>query len=216
MTTQRDYFFSLQHSWLFLNNLLNYYCYNIDLLYTQQIYTVLREVMGSLSGNLHTWGRWRVVNSRQSHASGRGGGGVRLVIIMSTILTTRPRAQAPLLRELVLSLWCFSPLSFISWRSILLVEETGVHREYHWPAASHWQTFLHNFVSSTSRNGLDFCKSHHVSNDKDITQVCYGFVVTLSYPLYITILRYFIDIRTMKLSESRNLVGNMLLCEYIY
>ena len=215
MTTQRDYFFSLQHSWLFLNNLLNYYCYNIDLLYTQQIYTVLREVMGSLSGTFTP----EVGGGSWTHASLTpvwGRGGVRLVIIMSTILTTWPRTQAPLLTELVLTLWCFSPLSFISWRSILLVEETGVHREYHWPAASHWQTFLHNFVSSTSRNGLDFCKRHHVSNDKDITQVCNGFVVTLSCPLYITILRYFIDIRTMTLSESRNLVGNMLLCEYIY
>jgi hypothetical protein len=36
-------------------------------------------------------------------------------------------------------------ISAISWWSDLLVEEAGVPRENHIPAASHWQTFfLHN------------------------------------------------------------------------
>jgi hypothetical protein len=35
------------------------------------------------------------------------------------------------------------------YKSVLLVEETGVPWENHWPAASHWQTLSHNFVSST-------------------------------------------------------------------
>jgi hypothetical protein len=34
-------------------------------------------------------------------------------------------------------------ISGISWRSALLVEETGV------PATSHWQTLSHNVVSNT-------------------------------------------------------------------
>jgi len=38
---------------------------------------------------------------------------------------------------------------YISWRSVLLVEETGVPRENHWHAASHWQTLSHYVVSST-------------------------------------------------------------------
>jgi hypothetical protein len=42
-------------------------------------------------------------------------------------------------------------VSIISWRSVLLVEETGVHRENHRPAASHLQTLSHNAVSSTPR-----------------------------------------------------------------
>jgi hypothetical protein len=42
----------------------------------------------------------------------------------------------------------FSNISVISWRSVLLVEET---RENHRPAASHCQTLSHNFVSSTPR-----------------------------------------------------------------
>ena len=34
----------------------------------------------------------------------------------------------------------FKNISFISWLSVLLVEETGVPGENHWPVASHWQT----------------------------------------------------------------------------
>jgi len=44
----------------------------------------------------------------------------------------------------------FNNISAISWRSVLLVEETGVTGENHRPAASHWQTLSHNAVSSTS------------------------------------------------------------------
>jgi hypothetical protein len=43
----------------------------------------------------------------------------------------------------------FNNISVISWRSVLLVEETGVPGENHWPAACHWQTVSHNVVSST-------------------------------------------------------------------
>ena len=34
----------------------------------------------------------------------------------------------------------FNNISAISWQSVLLVEETVVPRENHWPAARHWQT----------------------------------------------------------------------------
>ena len=37
----------------------------------------------------------------------------------------------------------FNNISVISWRSILLVEETGVPRENHRPVASHWQILSH-------------------------------------------------------------------------
>jgi hypothetical protein len=40
-------------------------------------------------------------------------------------------------------------ISVISWRSVLLVEETRVPRENHHPVASHSQTSSHNIVSST-------------------------------------------------------------------
>jgi hypothetical protein len=42
----------------------------------------------------------------------------------------------------------FNNISVISWRSDLLVEETGVPGENHTPIASHWQTLSHNVVSS--------------------------------------------------------------------
>jgi hypothetical protein len=57
--------------------------------------------------------------------------------------------------NLGLGLLCFNAtfnnISVILWRLVLLVEETGVPGENHRPAASHWQTLLHNVVSSTSR-----------------------------------------------------------------
>ena len=45
----------------------------------------------------------------------------------------------------------FKNISIISWLSVLLVEETGVPRENHRPAASHRQTLLHNVVLTTPR-----------------------------------------------------------------
>jgi len=47
----------------------------------------------------------------------------------------------------------FNNISAILWRSVLLVEETRVHRENHRPAASHWQTWSHNVASSTPSMG---------------------------------------------------------------
>jgi hypothetical protein len=44
----------------------------------------------------------------------------------------------------------FDNISGILWQSVLLVEETGVTVENHWPVASHWQTLSHNVVSSMS------------------------------------------------------------------
>jgi len=43
----------------------------------------------------------------------------------------------------------FNNISVVSWRSILLVEETGVSGENHRPVASHRQTLSHKVLSST-------------------------------------------------------------------
>ena len=43
----------------------------------------------------------------------------------------------------------FNSMSVISWQSVFLVEETGVHTENYRPLASHWQTVSHDVVSST-------------------------------------------------------------------
>jgi len=58
----------------------------------------------------------------------------------------------------------FNNISVISWRSFLLVEETGIHRENHTSAASRWQTLSHNVVSSTPH--LSGIRTHKVSGDK--------------------------------------------------
>ena len=43
----------------------------------------------------------------------------------------------------------FNNISVVSWRSVLLLEETGVPGENHRPVASDWQTLSHNVASST-------------------------------------------------------------------
>ena len=49
----------------------------------------------------------------------------------------------------------FNNISGISWRSVLLAEETGVRGEKYRPVASHLQTVSHNDVSSTPRHERD-------------------------------------------------------------
>jgi hypothetical protein len=49
----------------------------------------------------------------------------------------------------------FHKISVILWRSVLLVEETGVPGEYQRPVASHRQTLSHNVISSTSHHERD-------------------------------------------------------------
>jgi hypothetical protein len=58
----------------------------------------------------------------------------------------------------------FNNILLISWRSVLLVEETGVSGENHRPAASQRQTLSHNFVSSTPR--LSGIRTHNVCGDR--------------------------------------------------
>ena len=45
----------------------------------------------------------------------------------------------------------FNDVSVILCQSLLLVEETRVPGNNHWPPASHWQILFHNVVSSTPR-----------------------------------------------------------------
>jgi hypothetical protein len=46
-------------------------------------------------------------------------------------------------------------ISVISWRSLLLVEETGIPGENYRPVVNQEQTLSHNFVSSTPRHERD-------------------------------------------------------------
>jgi hypothetical protein len=54
----------------------------------------------------------------------------------------------------------FNNISVISWRSVLLVEETGGPRENHRPVASYWQNLSHNVVLSTHRPDQDSNSQH--------------------------------------------------------
>ena len=54
----------------------------------------------------------------------------------------------------------FNNISVISRRSVLWVEETGVPRENHRPAASNRQTLSHNVVSSTPHLS-EICGDRH-------------------------------------------------------
>jgi hypothetical protein len=58
----------------------------------------------------------------------------------------------------------FNNSPFISWRSVLLVEETGVTGENHRPVASHWQTLSHNVVSNRRR--LSGIRTHYDCGDR--------------------------------------------------
>jgi hypothetical protein len=58
----------------------------------------------------------------------------------------------------------YNTISAILWRSVLLVEETGVPRENYRPAAGHCQTLSHNVVSTTPC--MCWIRTHNVSGDR--------------------------------------------------
>ena len=64
----------------------------------------------------------------------------------------------------------FNNISVISWRSVLLVEETGVPEENHRPVASHWQTLSHKDVYLA----LIVIGTHNISGDRLIGTDCIG------------------------------------------
>jgi hypothetical protein len=66
-----------------------------------------------------------------------------------------------------LGLILFNNILVISWRSVLLMEKTGVPRENHRPVASQWQTLSHNVVSNTPRHEQDW--NSQLSNRQSIT-----------------------------------------------
>ena len=53
----------------------------------------------------------------------------------------------------------FNNISVISWQSVLLLKETGVSSENHWPVASHWQTLSHYVVSSPCQRQCELLSS---------------------------------------------------------
>ena len=65
----------------------------------------------------------------------------------------------------------FNSISAISWRSVLLMEETGEPGENHRPVASHWQTYSW-FELTTSVVICTDCISSCKSNYHKITVAC--------------------------------------------
>jgi len=58
----------------------------------------------------------------------------------------------------------YNNISVISWRSVLFVEETGVHGENRQPVTSDGQTLSHNVVLSTPR--LSGIRTYNVNVDR--------------------------------------------------
>jgi hypothetical protein len=63
-------------------------------------------------------------------------------------------------------------ISAISWRSDLLVEETGEPGENNRPAIGHWQTLSHNVVSSTPHHERDSNSEREVVIDTNCIGSC--------------------------------------------
>ena len=80
----------------------------------------------------------------------------------------------------------FNNISAISWRSVLMVDETVVPGENHRSVASHWQTLSHNVISNTHRlSGIQ------TQNFSDCTVGCksnYHTITTTTDPTHIAIL----------------------------
>ena len=55
----------------------------------------------------------------------------------------------------------FNNISVISWWSVLLVEETEVPGENHWPVASNWQTLSHKTLVVTGTDCTGSRKSNY-------------------------------------------------------
>jgi hypothetical protein len=81
---------------------------------------------------------------------------INMLSVMTNMLKNR-------VRVMVLNT-TFNNISVISWRWVLLVEETGVPGENHRPVASHWQILSHNVVSCTPH--LSGIRTRNVNDDR--------------------------------------------------
>ena len=88
-------------------------------------------------------------------------------------------------------LWCLTPLStifqlYLTWWSVLFMEETGVPRETHWPAESHCQTLSHNVEICTPH--LSGVRTHNFKGDRNWLHRYYTITTTVASIVCIFIL----------------------------
>ena len=75
-----------------------------------------------------------------------------LIGIWMNIYKSMTRQEKPYIVRVMMFNGTFNKIPVISWRWVLLVGETGVPREIHWPVACYWQTVSHHVVSNTPRH----------------------------------------------------------------
>jgi hypothetical protein len=77
----------------------------------------------------------------------------------------------------------FNNISFISWRSVVLVEETRVHREVHRPVASYCMTNFITALNTISHNHRPYSKEMFViSQLRYLALLLFGPLWTLTSP----------------------------------
>jgi hypothetical protein len=108
------------------------------------------------------------------------------------------------------SSWFNATLSNIlvwSWRSVVLVKETKVHKENHRPAASHLQALSHNVVSCTS--GLSGIRTHNVRGDMHWLNILLGCNLLFSYEFHLRV--FFIQLLDLHLLiQSVHITSNVV------
>jgi hypothetical protein len=105
-------------------------------------------------------------------------------IFIDIVFSACAYIQAPLIGWLVgfmVPNATFNNISVISWRSFLVVEETGVPGENHRPVASHWQTLSYNVVQPA----LSGIRNHNISSIKSNYHMIMA--MTAPYSMHVSI-----------------------------
>jgi hypothetical protein len=87
----------------------------------------------------------------------------------------------------------FNNISTISWQSVLLVEETGVPRENHWPLVSHWKLYhimLHRVIVEILLNVALNIINQPIA--EILVNVCYLIPIIWGYPMLYINRNYFL------------------------